>query len=213
MRRRILTVSCALVLLAGCGVQIDDGAGVAPPRETTEVSTSPTRVVSSPPLTEYQGLWWTWAAAEPAGTNPVEDLTGEHCDRNQPDDMWFLAGTFGGEVTRQCAVPEGQTILFPVVNLFSDEPGDCADFMRLATGSAVLDGQEQPVDRIDAEIIVFTAAPDNVFGMAPDTYRAIACGLWAQLAPLPQGSYELQIRGQSGDLAVDVDYVLDVVAA
>ena len=182
--------------LAGCGVLVSYvTAGSASDGANTGV-TRPAGAAGQK-LTDYQGPWWTWAATEPPETNPVGDLTGEHCGRNQLDDVWFLAGTFGGEVTRRCSVPEGTAILFPVINLFSGEPNDCADFMSVATGGASLNGDEQPLDRIDAETIVFTAAPDNVFELDPDTYEATACGLWVQIAALPAGQHELQIRGRS----------------
>lgn len=44
---------------------------------------------------ELQGRWWTWASTEPAATNPVADEDGSACGRNQPEDVWFRAGTFG----------------------------------------------------------------------------------------------------------------------
>lgn len=96
---------------------------------------------------ELQGRWWTWASTEPAPTNPVGDEDGSACGRNQPEDVWFLAGTFGTQAERNCAVPEGVPLAFPLVNMFGT-PADCADFMSTAEGSAVLDGEEVDADPI-----------------------------------------------------------------
>lgn len=30
--------------------------------------------------------------------------------------MWFLAGTFGGPATRECSIPAGKQLFFPLVN-------------------------------------------------------------------------------------------------
>ncbi|MFM9612652.1 hypothetical protein [Streptomyces niveiscabiei] len=53
--------------------------------------------------------------------------TGSHRTRGQPKDVWFLAGTFGGQADRMCEVPEGRPIAVPVVNLVGDDQ-DCAAF-------------------------------------------------------------------------------------
>jgi hypothetical protein len=56
-----------------------------------------------------QQRWWSWAVAEETATNPVVDRSGADCARNQPDDLWFLAGTFGVAVRRTCSVPAGSS--------------------------------------------------------------------------------------------------------
>jgi hypothetical protein len=102
--------SCA-VLLAGCA---------AP----TRAGTAPT--AASPVQPCMQALWREWATAEPVDTNPVADRTGEHGAHNQPsDDVWFLAGTFGGQAQRRCAVPLGMRIVAPAINRVSGNADDC----------------------------------------------------------------------------------------
>ncbi len=62
---------------------------------------------------QWVAIWWQWCSAEPDDTNPVADMTGEICDKNQTDsDVWFLAGTFGGEAERTCIIPAGKAIFF-----------------------------------------------------------------------------------------------------
>ena len=58
---------------------------------------------------------------------PIEDMTGKHCAKNQNEDkIWFLAGTYGGTVHRNCVIPNGRAIFFPVVN-------DLISFMNILT--------------------------------------------------------------------------------
>lgn len=158
-----------------------------------------------------QSRWWAWAAAEPSGTNPVVDRTGEFCDRNQPHDLWFLAGTFDGEASRQCVLPGDRPIVLPVVNLYSDNSRDCTNFMRSATGELTLDGQALPIDRIEGENLVFEVAGNNVFEMAAGTVRVTGCGLWGRIPPLAPGSHQLALLGESGDFTTRVTYTLEVV--
>jgi hypothetical protein len=69
---------------------------------------------------EWAAAWWKWALQTPASVNPLTDPTGEHCNVNQSDHVWFLAGgAFGlSPVTRDCTVPEGQALFFPLINVF-----------------------------------------------------------------------------------------------
>lgn len=188
MSRLPLVLICCLTALVGCGLN------------------------SEPAVLTLQGRWWSWAATEPSETNPIADQTGELCDLNQPTDVWFLAGTFGGSADRRCLVPQGRPIVAPIVNMYSGDEQDCAAFMRRAEGSARLNGAELPVERIDRQAIIVTAASGNALGESPGTFRAIGCGLWAHIAPLTPGSHSLQIRGQSGDFTVAVNYTLEVSA-
>jgi hypothetical protein len=62
---------------------------------------------------EWGALWWEWAAAIPAATNPI---VGGDCTQNQAGDVWFLAGNQGGTDMRTCTIPSDKAILFPVLN-------------------------------------------------------------------------------------------------
>ena len=71
---------------------------------------------------------------QPGRRYPRQELA-----KGQPGGVWFLAGSFGGRVTRTCTVPAGTPLVFPLVNLIGAS-GDCDAFMATAKGSAVLDG-------------------------------------------------------------------------
>jgi hypothetical protein len=61
--------------------------------------------------------WWQWALGVPAAENPVLDTTGQNCAQRQIGDVWFLAGSFGGDpVDRNCEVPAGKSLFFPLIN-------------------------------------------------------------------------------------------------
>ncbi|MFB8049649.1 signal protein [Streptomyces rubiginosohelvolus] len=161
---------------------------------------------------ELQGRWWTWAASEPEATNPVADTDGSLCGRHQPRDVWFLAGTFGGQVKRDCRVPHGRPIVVPVINSFGDRQS-CAAFMRDAQGTVVLDGEPVEPEAHEGEDIVVEGAPGNAVTEEEGIFSATGCGLWVQVPPLEPGEHSLVIRGRSGDLSIGVDYALTVAAS
>jgi hypothetical protein len=161
---------------------------------------------------DLQSRWWTWASAEPEPTNPVADQDGGACGRNQSTDVWFLAGTFGTQVKRTCSVPRGTPLAFPLVNRIG-EPADCADFMRTAEGSAVLDGEKVDSDAHQGDRIAVRSVAGNPVTGTEGQFTTTGCGLWAQLPPLEPGRHTLTIRGRSGDFTLGVDYTLTVDAA
>ncbi|QYC38782.1 hypothetical protein Nocox_05775 [Nonomuraea coxensis DSM 45129] len=176
-------------------------AALAPACGLTPESRSPGVV---PPETSVQGRWWTWAYSADDDASPVQDTTGEFCDHAQPDDLWFLAGTYGGTVRRSCRIPAGRPLAFPLVNLLGDA-ADCATFMATAKGKAVLDGKPVEPERLDEAGVTVTDSAG--------TGTTHACGLWVRLAPLPTGPHTLTIRGSSGTFRTGVDYRLVVEPA
>src|SRR2546421_2027886 len=75
---------------------------------------------------EWSGRWWQWALkGSTPETNAVLDTTGAHCALRQSGPVWFLAGLFdNGTVTRNCTVPAGKALFFPVVSAFdANDPG------------------------------------------------------------------------------------------
>ncbi|MGW2049244.1 signal protein [Streptomyces sp. NPDC001858] len=159
-----------------------------------------------------QSRWWTWAMSESEDTNPVADEDGSDCGRNQPQDVWFLAGTFGTQAKRTCGVPDGVPLAFPLVNLIGGL-ADCTDFMSAAKGSAVLDGEQVSSETIRGETITVRGVTDNPVTGTGGRFSATGCGLWVQLPPLQPGKHTLTIRGQSEGLEIGVDYSLTVDAA
>ncbi|MBG0817289.1 signal protein [Planomonospora sp. ID82291] len=164
------------------------------------------------PAEDVQGRWWTWASSEPEETNPVADPTGRFCDRNQPEDVWFLAGTFGGTVKRTCGVPADRPIVVPLVNLVADR-ASCTSFMATAEGSATLDGNEIAPERLERDGVSVTGVEGNPLTGASGSQDYYACGLWVRLPPLEPGEHTLVVRGSSEDFEVGVDYTITVGTA
>lgn len=195
-----LFIAAFALLLAGC----------AAAREPAPVS-SGTTTESSGQLSdqELQAKWWTWAASSPENRNPVVDDTGQWCGEDQPKDVWFFAGTFGGTVNRRCQVPAGRPLAGPALNLVSTD-ANCATFMDGAKGSVTLDGQLLELRRITPVAVTYQAAENNVMGQPEGRVAGQGCGLWAWIPPLTPGEHELVVRGESGDFNTTARYLLTV---
>lgn len=63
---------------------------------------------------DWTAAWWQWSLALPKDVNPMQ---GGACDQNQSGQVFFLAGTTGGADTRDCTIPVGKGIFFPLVNV------------------------------------------------------------------------------------------------
>lgn len=184
------------------------------------------------PTVEMQRDWWQWAMSIPASHNPILDKTGNRCGIAQRGDIWFLAGSTGGKVTRSCTIPEGVKLLVPIVNNFCfPDPGypdaQCmADTLAFINGYdpanivLTLDGQPHPFEKLEDVAVpasgsIFSVAVDNngVFGVKPGIYRAnAASGFWGLIGPLSARPepYTLTLSA-TGAFSLAVTYKLNVV--
>jgi len=156
---------------------------------------------------EWSARWWQWQRSlELIGMNPVTDVTGEFCAENQltddNEDVWFLAGTDGSIVERDCTVPEDTAIFYPLINaIFSNEPGEDAseDEKREALGglfelTCILKSSLDGVPTAISDITVRTQSPlffDPIFG----DQEAVSDGWWVMLPPLSTGEHVLEFTG------------------
>jgi hypothetical protein len=174
---------------------------------------------------DWSVLWWQWLLSIPAATNPALDSTGANCGQKQAGPLWFLAGNFGGPaVTRDCTVPAGKSIFFPLVNaIFGAGVGDCsptnprvpcnlADLRVAATASmdsvtleADLDGTPLDVSnqRVQSPEFTVTYPNGNIVGVvrAGNVGRGtfmpnVGDGYWVMLTPLSPGSHTLHWRAE-----------------
>ncbi|MGW1885004.1 hypothetical protein [Streptomyces sp. NPDC001970] len=145
--------------------------------------------------------WWQWALSAPDDMSPVADETGEHAAWQQPEDLWFLSGTYGGRVVRRCEVPSDRPLFFPVLNIqhtkhYSRKPLT----LSVEEAKAFLNG-------VPLSLREFTAPLFRV-GLR----MHLAWGIWAGIAPLAPGQYVLEIKGSTtGGFWVDTTYHLTVV--
>lgn len=157
--------------------------------------------------------WVHWVAASSRREGPVADETGQFASVKQPEDVWFLAGTHGGPVTRRCELPAGRPIFFPAFNIWRTraEPGQMPVVER-ATGYARLDDEELPLSVIGTpEPFPVRGALGNPVTGLPATLQVTCWGLWGRLDPLPPGKYRLVFGGTDGhQFRVEANYLLVV---
>ncbi len=162
---------------------------------------------------ELAARWVQWGASTNINCNPIADLTGEFAEKEQPDDVWFLAGCFGGVLNRKCTIPGNTKIFMPIFNMWFTDHYDPPDLDK-AYGFLNIDGQEIEIDRI------FTKKPFIVRGVRgnPVTgsifeYSMRVDGLWKLIDPLQVGKHQIFIRGSDGyDFFLEVNYEITVVA-
>ena len=68
---------------------------------------------------EWSANWWQWAYSLPVNKNPFFDETGcANGAQGQSGPVWFLTGVFNDSHTavRDCTVPAGKALFFPVLN-------------------------------------------------------------------------------------------------
>jgi hypothetical protein len=166
--------------------------------------------------------FWQWVLAQPAATNPLTDATGEFCDEGQRGRTWFLAGSFVGPVTRECTIPYGKKVVFPVVNFgafsFPNDPPEqrteeylrsqVAGFRDAATGLRVtVDGAVLPRRELRYEESRLFSVPmpeDNLFaalgvpGLPDGAFLMGPCvdaGYYVTLRWLRPGAHTVHIEG------------------
>ena len=179
---------------------------------------------------EWAGKWWQWVAPIPVHDangnflNPAFDTTGEHCAEGQSGPVWYLAGTFlGGPTTRNCTVPTGKAILFPIFtvecSVVEPDPfhgNNEAELRSCARGftdlvihsvtdlEASVDGRELTdlfsSYRFTSPLInPLEYAEENVlFVPGPGITQSVADGFYVMLAPLPPGQHTIQFATADG---------------
>jgi hypothetical protein len=157
--------------------------------------------------------WVRWVASVGPLKNPVLDDTGERAAVNQPDDVWFLAGSDGRRVERRCAVPMGRELFLPAFNMWHRHAEEPPESMDRAHGSVVLDGVKHEPEVIATPVpFLVTGAGLNGVTMRKRPTPVTVWGLWTLLPGLELGPHELRVVGGDGyGFEVDVTYRLDVV--
>jgi hypothetical protein len=193
-------------------------------------------VTDSQTLGELGAEWWTWALEEPAPTNPLQDKDkASQCEGTttfEGGEVLFLAGTFSGnEVTRECTVSSETWLFFPVVNTVNLEPkGTFTEqqlrtlsnrqmnrFLARSTMFVRVDGEpiaiSEQENRADTPLFTVNLPKNNVFGVKPEPYDAVADGVWVLLPPLSEGTHTIEFGGtfNGGAFTQDNTYVLKVV--
>jgi len=170
----------------------------------------------------------------PSEEHPILDPTGEKCSVGQDDpNVWFLANTPGGSVTRSCTIPDSRALLIPVL------PGECDDLsgggnteaeIRSCAWSGIegavfnlsVDGtsfSNLESYRTESPLFNLTIPENNVFGGGPvGEANASAVGYYVILEPLPVGIHQIRFTSSLIEnpslgtyvFAEDVTYNIDV---
>jgi len=178
---------------------------------------------------EWTAKWWQWVLSLPVENNPVNDTTGKNCAINQSGPVWFLAGTVGGVVNRNCAIPAEKSILFPILNhggTLADSPTIKSEEELLSHATAEMDiisNLEVMVDsvklsdlqryRVRSPVFEVVLPEKNLFGGTPGPTRGVSDGYWLFLEPLPKGKHRIHSFGSclSGKVRIGVDYDITMI--
>lgn len=201
-----------LLVVAGAPAVAGDGPLLPARQDVADTSQS-----------HWSRRWWQWAASFDRDDSPVADRTGALCAAGQQGSVWFLAGTYGSQrVLRECSVPAGKYLFFPLVNYLVNATEDQApscdavirEARRLTDGVSHLvlsiDGKPQPgleLHRVDT-----LGCFDLGARMSPrvSIFPAAGNGYYAMLKPLPPGTHELEFGGWLPDMSQAVSYTIHV---
>jgi hypothetical protein len=183
---------------------------------------------------EWTAGWWAWALSIPQDQNPTNDDTGKNCEQRQTGPVWFLAGTSGGSAVRECTVPHGKAIFFPILNSecsYSEFPSfsteaelrscskslfDLVTNLKLTINGSRVQNLEQY--RVESPLFNVTFPASNIYGVPPGPSQAVSDGFWIMLNPLPVGKHQISFGGTGVDFTstgkenfgTDVTYNLNV---
>jgi hypothetical protein len=186
---------------------------------------------------EWAAAWWQWVLETPATGHPIVDPEG-HCAVGQTGHVWFLAGTLGSgaPVERDCTVPTGSALFFPLINSFigaflNDPPETrTEEYLRAQVAcedvvlSAQIDGVavNNPLQYFEQSPLFDVQLPeDNIIGADEDDIPELRLspsvdeGYYLFVQPLPPGEHTIHWEGSQscsfGDFAENVTYHLTVV--
>jgi hypothetical protein len=169
--------------------------------------------------------WLRWVNAQPWTEGAIADTTGEKCGLGQNGPIWYLAGTSGGPAVRECDIPAGKQLFFPLINrwcvfpteFYSTDEQIAADIVGLAEFFAFqhdnlcsltlrIDGQEvrPDMESLDEELYIEVYEPFELDlhdeHWAPDLFGggvmpAIGEGHYALIQPLTPGDHVIELGG------------------
>lgn len=177
---------------------------------------------------EWSARHWQWLFSLPVDKHPLFDTA--DCGEGQTGPVWFLGGTFAsteivpgvvvGQVTRECTIPAGKALFFPLVDVETStiegngeteeelraQAGFFADFINPDSLFCEIDGVAVPnlADfRVQSPLFTFGPLPaDNIlasFGYdAPKgaTSLSVSDGVFVMVEPLPVGKHTIHFGGE-----------------
>lgn len=170
-------------------------------------------------FSEWTAIWWQWLHSIPKDRNPASDPTGKLWSTSQNNPyVWFLAGTFGDSVVRNCSIPYGKAILFPIItSVFSFvlDP-------HLKTVEELTNAVRKDIDTVENLVLRINEVNITQFHqlrVLSDPFHdiidneksvSVSDGYWAFLKPLKSGNYTIYFRGKNIDFLNEVKYNITI---
>ncbi len=174
---------------------------------------------------EWAAKFWQWTLSLPADHHPLFDTA--DCSAGQSGKVWFIDGTlaptsgadgvYQGIVTRDCTVPAGKALFFPIItsecstlegNGATDgELRDCAKWLQdhAVNLSCEIDGvpvRNLAAYRKQSPLFTYGPLPQNnvlqALGLdapAGSTSLSVTDGVFLMLAPLSRGKHTIHNKG------------------
>ncbi len=230
MNRTFRTIISVLVMLTVAVVLLAAPlSGSAASAHFTIIQPGDAQAQTGKTYEEWSVAWWQYALSLPNDESPLFDQTGATCRVGQAgsSSVFFLVGTLGGAVTRdECKVPASKVLFFPLFNAVGipTVPGDTEENLRARLASymksttelhASIDGEDvglidpatTPLRAISpAGTFPVTLPANNLFGIEPGLYPAVADGFYLMVAPLPPGRHTINFGGTTRNFTVDATY-------
>jgi hypothetical protein len=187
---------------------------------------------------EWSAKWWQWAYSLPVDQNPFFDEGGSCTNgaNGQFGPVWFLTGVINdsGKAVRNCTVPAGKALFFPIIN---------AEDATIESGLTGKDLRTFPTQFVESVIDIAAeidgvslknlydyraVSPLFIYGPLPensvpamfyqeahtgDTSLSAADGFYLMLAPLSVGKHTIHFTGTAGypfNFTLDITYNLTV---
>ena len=181
---------------------------------------------------QWSAEWWKWALSLPVDQNPFYDVSGcQNGANGQSGPVWFLTGVIAesGVAVRDCTVPGGKALFFPVINTECStlEPPPfhgnneaelraCAANFNVVNLAAEVDGVAvKNLDdyRVFSPLFTFTVPDNNPLGVPAGTGQAVGNGFYLMLAPLSPGHHTIHFGGTYPDFnfTLSITYHLTVL--
>jgi len=191
--------------------------------------------VAGETIAQWTQDWWTWALQTPAATSPMLDQTGAFAGVNNTGDMFFIGGSFGGDVVRTFDVPANTPLLVPVLNnlafQFTGKGPDPAtggkgaanivttDLLK-SVSDVFLNIDGHPVGNLQADLVrtdwfspgvVQPGSLADSFGLTGDLGPAKSIGYWTAIEGFAAGStHVLDFGGTAGGVSVHITDTIKV---
>jgi len=166
-----------------------------------------------PDPSSRQGLlirWLEWVATAEVPQCPVRDQDGRYGMLRQPDDVFFLAGNFGGLTRRKVTAPTGTPIHVPGLVYWNAFEG-AAWLPEGAYAAVFLDDAPIPLDHVELDpLAVIRGTEGNPVTEGTGRTKVAAAALTGTFTPEP-GRHEVVVEGRAGaGFSLQVTYQLDV---